>query len=350
MTEKERKLGIWGRFLTLWVALCIGAGIGLGRLFPQISDVLARLEVAGISIPIAILLFAMIYPIMVQISWEEIRKAIRSPKPIGLTLFANWAVKPFTMALFAWLFLSVVFGKFLAPEQIEQYRAGTILLGVAPCTAMVLVWSYLAKGNMAHTLVMTAINSLTMVVLYAPLAVLLLGISGIRVPWDTIALSVTIYIVTPLIAGYFTRREAIRRKGSEWFETKLQPNLGKVSIIALLITLIVLFTYQGHIIVELPAIVGMIALAILVNILVVFGITYLATRIMKLRYADAIPAAIIAGSNHFEVAIAVATTLFGVASGAALATVVGVLTEVPIMLFLVWISRATRNTFPEQLR
>jgi arsenite transporter len=350
MPEKERKLGIWGKFLTLWVALCIGAGIGLGRLFPQLSDTLAELEVAGISIPIAILLFAMIYPIMVQISWEEIRKAIRSPRPIGLTLFANWAVKPFTMALFAWLFLSLVFGRFLTAGQIEQYRAGTILLGVAPCTAMVLVWSYLARGNMAHTLVMTAINSLSMVVLYAPLAVLLLGISGIRVPWDTVALSVTIYIVTPLIAGYLTRRWTIRKKGLEWFEKKMQPNLGKVSIIALLITLIVLFTYQGHIIVELPAIVGMITAAILVNILVVFGITYLAARLMKLRYGDAIPAAIIAGSNHFEVAIAVATTLFGVASGAALATVVGVLTEVPIMLLLVRLSLATRKTFPKHLQ
>jgi ACR3 family arsenite transporter len=311
---------------------------------------LTRLEVAGISIPIAILLFAMIYPIMVQISWEEIRKAIRSPKPIGLTLFANWAVKPFTMALFAWLFLSLIFGRFLTTDQIEQYRAGTILLGVAPCTAMVLVWSYLARGNMGHTLVMTAINSLSMVVLYAPLAVLLLGISGIRVPWDTIAFSVAIYIVTPLIAGYFTRREIIRRKGLAWFENKLKPSLGKVSIIALLITLIVLFTYQGHIIVELPGIVGMITLAILVNILVVFGVTYLAARIMKLRYVDAVPAAIIAGSNHFEVAIAVATTLFGVASGAALATVVGVLTEVPIMLLLVWISLTTRKTFPKHLQ
>ena len=350
MPEKERKLGIWGKFLTLWVALCIGAGIGLGRIFPELPDMLTRLEVAGISIPIAILLFAMIYPIMVQISWEEIRKAIRSPKPIGLTLFANWAVKPFTMALFAWLFLSLIFGRFLTPEQIDQYRAGTILLGVAPCTAMVLVWSYLARGNMGHTLVMTAINSLSMVVLYAPLAVLLLGISGIRVPWDTIAFSVAIYIVTPLIAGYFTRREIIKRKGLDWFENKLKPSLGKVSVIALLITLIVLFTYQGHIIVELPAIVGMITLAILVNILVVFGITYLAARIMKLRYADAVPAAIIAGSNHFEVAIAVSTTLFGVASGAALATVVGVLTEVPIMLFLVWISLATRKTSPKHLQ
>jgi len=350
MPEKERKLGIWGKFLTLWVALCIGAGIGLGRLFPELPDMLTRLEVAGISIPIAILLFAMIYPIMVQISWEEIRKAIRSPKPIALTLFANWAVKPFTMALFAWLFLSLIFGRFLTGEQIDQYRAGTILLGVAPCTAMVLVWSYLARGHMGHTLVMTAINSLSMVVLYAPLAVLLLGISGIRVPWDTIAFSVAIYIVTPLIAGYFTRREIIKRKGLDWFENKLKPSLGKVSVIALLITLIVLFTYQGHIIVELPAIVGMITLAILVNILVVFGITYLAARIMKLRYADAVPAAIIAGSNHFEVAIAVSTTLFGVASGAALATVVGVLTEVPIMLFLVWISLATRKTSPKHLQ
>ncbi|MFC1951963.1 ACR3 family arsenite efflux transporter [Chloroflexota bacterium] len=350
MAEKERKLGIWGKYLTLWVALCIGAGIGLGRLFPDFSDVLAELEIANISIPIAILLFAMIYPIMVQISWEEIKKALRSPKPIGLTLFANWAVKPFTMALFAWLFLSVIFGQFLTPEQIEQYRAGTILLGVAPCTAMVLVWSYLAKGNMGHTLVMTAINSLSMVVLYAPLAVLLLGISGISVPWDTIALSVVIYIVTPLIAGYFTRRWTIQKKGLEWFEKKLEPSLGKVSVIALLITLVVLFTYQGHIIVELPAIIGMITLAILVNILVVFGITYLAARIMNLRYADAIPVAIIAGSNHFEVAIAVATTLFGVASGATLATVVGVLTEVPIMLFLVWISLLTRKTFPKHLQ
>jgi ACR3 family arsenite transporter len=350
MAEKERRLGIWGRYLTLWVALCIGSGIGLGRLFPDLSDVLAKIEVANISIPIAILLFAMIYPIMVQISWDEIKKALRSPKPIGLTLFANWAVKPFTMALFAWLFLSVIFGKFLIPEQIEQYRAGIILLGVAPCTAMVLVWSYLAKGNMGHTLVMTAINSLSMVVLYAPLAVLLLGISGISVPWDTIALSVAIYIVTPLIAGYFTRRWTIQKRGLEWFEKKLEPSLGKVSVIALLITLVVLFTYQGHIIVELPAIIGMITLAILANILVVFSITYLAARVMKLRYADAIPAAIIAGSNHFEVAIAVAATLFGVASGAALATVVGVLTEVPIMLLLVWISLLTRKTFPKNLQ
>ncbi|GAI38586.1 unnamed protein product, partial [marine sediment metagenome] len=216
---EERRLSVWEKYLTLWVALCIGAGTALGRVFPQIADILAKLEVAHISIPIAICLFAMIYPIMVQISFEEIKKAVLSPKPIALTLFANWIVKPFTMALFAWLFLSIVFGHFLTPEQIQDYRAGLILLGVAPCTAMVLVWSYLARGNMGHTLVMTAINSLTMVILYAPLAMLLLGISGIRVPWETIALSVAIYIVTPLIAGYLTRSQVIKRKGMEWFRT-----------------------------------------------------------------------------------------------------------------------------------
>ena len=347
MAEKERRLGIWEKYLTIWVALCIVVGTGLGRFFPQISDFLGKLEIAYVSVPIAICLFAMIYPIMVQISWEEIKGALRSPKPIGLTLFANWLIKPFTMALFAWLFLSVTFSHFLTPDEVEQYRSGLILLGVAPCTAMVLMWSYLAKGNMGHTLVMTAINSLAMVVLYVPLAMLLLGISGISVPWDTIAVSVAIYICTPLIAGYITRRQVIRRKGRDWFETKLVPPLGKVSIIALLVTLIVLFCFQGYVIVELPAIIGMITVGILVNILLVFGVIYILARILKLRYEDAAPAAIIAGSNHFEVAIAVATTVFGVQSGAALATVVGVLTEVPIMLSLVWLCRATRRTFPK---
>ena len=347
--EKERRLGLWEKYLSIWVALCILVGTGLGRLFPQISDFLARLEVAHISIPIAICLFAMIYPIMVQISWEEIKGAVRSPRPIALTLFANWAVKPFTMALFAWLFLGVIFANSLTPEQIQDYRAGLILLGVAPCTAMVLVWSYLARGNIGHTLVMTAINSLAMVFLFAPLAMFLLGISGITVPWETIALSVAVYIATPLVAGYITRRQVINRKGVDWFEARLVPKLGKVSIIALLVTLVILFTYQGYIIVELPGIIGMISVGILVNILLVFGITYVVARFLRLSYEDAAPVAIIAGSNHFEVAIAVAVTLFGVASGAALVTVVGVLTEVPIMLGLVWLCRATRGTFRKPL-
>lgn len=345
MQDKERRLGIWERYLTVWVALCIVAGTLVGRTFPIISELLAKLEVAHISIPIAICLFAMIYPIMVQISFGEVKKAVRSPRPILLTLIMNWAIKPFTMALFAWVFLRVVFSAFLDPGEVYQYRAGLILLGVAPCTAMVLMWSYLARGNMAHTLVMTAINSLSMVIFYAPLATFLLGISGISVPWKTIALAVIIYICTPLAAGWITRRVAIRRKGKEWFEQKLIPPLGKTAIIALLITLVVLFTYQGEKIIKLPTLIGMITAGIFVNILVIFGLSYILAKVFRLGYKDAAPTAIIAGSNHFEVAIAVATTLFGVTSGAALATVIGVLTEVPIMLFLVQLCKMTRGFF-----
>ncbi|HDS45582.1 MAG TPA: ACR3 family arsenite efflux transporter [Methanomicrobia archaeon] len=355
MEQQERKLGIWEKYLYVWVILCILAGTLLGRAYPQLAEYLALLEVAHISIPIAICLFAMIYPIMVQICFDDVKRALLTPKPIATTLFMNWAIKPFTMAFFAWLFLTVVFAPYLPQGStltplgeiplIQQYVAGLILLGVAPCTAMVLVWSYLAKGNMAHTLVMTAINSLTMVVLYAPLATVLIGVSGIQVPWMTIALAVLIYICTPLVAGWITRDQAIKRKGMDWFECRCCPALGKISIIALLVTLIVLFTYQGETIVELPAIIGMITVGIFVNILVVFAITYLIAKPIKLGYEDAAPTAIIAGSNHFEVAIAVATTLFGLNSGAALATVVGVLTEVPIMLFLVWLCKRTRGFF-----
>lgn len=254
------------------------------------------------------------------------------------------------MAFFAWLFLSVIFGRFLDSAEIEQYRAGTILLGVAPCTAMVLVWSYLARGNMGHTLVMSAINSLTMVVLYAPLAFTTRHCRYQRALGHYCPFRNHLHRNAPDSRLFYPPVGDTEKGGGEWFEARLEPKLGKVSIIALLITLVVPFIYQGHIIVTLPAIVGMVTLAILVNILVVFGITYLVARIMKLRYADAIPAALIAGSNHFEVAIAVATTLFGVTSGAALATVVGVLTEVPIMLSLVWISLLTRKTFPRHLQ
>ena len=282
---------------------------------------------------------------MVQIDFSQVKKAVRTPKPIITTLVANWAVKPFTMAFFAWLFMGVVFKGFLLPEIAQEYRAGMILLGVAPCTAMVLMWSYLAKGDMAHTLVMTAINSLSMVFLYAPLAQFLLGISGITIPWATIAFSVAVYICLPLLCGYFTRTQTIKRRGIAWFESKLIPSLRTVSIIALLVTLVILFSLQGNIITELPAAVGMIAIGIFCNILLVFALTYLISRPIRLSYEDAAPTAIIAGSNHFEVAVAVATTVFGLSSGAALATVVGVLTEVPFMLFLVWLCRKTRGFF-----
>jgi len=343
--NKERTLGVWEKYLSLWVAFCIGAGIGLGKAFPQISDILGGLTLANISIPVAVCLFLMIYPIMVQIDFSQVVEAVKTPKPIITTLVANWAIKPFTMAFFAWIFVGVVFKDFLSPEVAQEYRAGMILLGVAPCTAMVLMWSYLAEGNMGHTLVMTAINSLSMLVLYAPLAQLLLGISGIIVPWKTIAFSVAIYICLPLLSGYFTRTQAIKRRGSVWFESKLIPPLRTVSIIALLVTLVILFSLQGDIITKIPAAVGMIAIGIFCNILLVFALTYLVSKPIRLSYEDAAPTAIIAGSNHFEVAVAVATTVFGLSSGAALATVVGVLTEVPFMLFLVWLCKRTKRFF-----
>ena len=343
--EQKRSLGIWEKYLTVWVFLCIIAGILLGRLFPGLSTTLSGMEVARVSIPIAICLFFMIYPIMVQIDFRRVAIASRTPRPIAATLIANWGIKPFTMAFFAWLFLSVIFQKFIPPETALEYRAGMILLGVAPCTAMVLMWSYLAKGNMAHTLVMCAVNSLSMVIFYAPLAGLLLGVSGIPIPWATIAFSVLIYICVPLAAGYFTRTISIKQKGLGWFNARIVAPLKIVSVIALLVTLVLLFALQGYVIVSLPGAIAMITAGILANILVVFVLTYIVAKIIGIGYEDAAPSAIIAGSNHFEVAIAVATTLFGVQSGAALATVVGVLTEVPIMLFLVWLCKKTKWFF-----
>ncbi len=342
---KKRGLGLWEKYLTLWVFLCIVVGIALGRIFPDLSVALSKLEIAKVSIPIALCLFWMIYPIMVQIDFRRVAVAGRMPKPIATTLIANWGIKPFTMAFFAWLFLGVIFKNVIPHSAALEYRAGMILLGVAPCTAMVLMWSYLARGNMAHTLVMCAINSLSMVILYAPLSGLLLGVSGIPIPWATIAFSVLIYIGVPLFAGYLTRTISIKKRGLAWFNHRVVAPLKIVAVIALLATLVLIFAFQGHVIVSLPGAIGMITVGIFANIIVVFVLTYLVAKIIGIGYEDAAPSAIIAGSNHFEVAIAVATTLFGVESGAALATVVGVLTEVPIMLFLVWLCKRTKWFF-----
>lgn len=343
--RQSKGLGVWEKYLTLWVFLCIVIGITLGKIFPNLSVFLSELEIAKISIPIAVCLFWMIYPIMVQIDFKRVGIASRTPKPIATTLIANWLIKPFSMAFFAWLFLHVVFRSFIPYETALEYRAGMILLGVAPCTAMVLMWSYLAKGNMAHTLVMCAVNSLSMIILYAPMAGLLLGVSGIPIPWGTIVFSVLVYICIPLFAGYLTRTISIDRKGLGWFTEHVVAPLRIVAVIALLVTLILIFTLQGHVMISLPGAIAMITAGIFVNIIVVFVLTYVVAKIIGIGYEDAAPSALIAGSNHFEVAIAVATTLFGVKSGAALATVVGVLTEVPIMLFLVWLCKRTRWFF-----
>lgn len=342
---EERNLSFFERYLTLWVFLCMGIGIIAGKIFPQIGAFILRFTVADVWIPIAIALFFMIYPIMLRIDFGAVVRAGKTPKPIAITLFVNWAIKPFFMALVAWFFLGVVFRPFIPAGDIKQYIAGIILLGVAPCTAMVLMWGHLARGNQGHNLVMVSINSLAMLVLYAPLAALLLGISGIAIPWDTLALTIAIYIASPLLAGYITRKEVIKRKGINWFENSLLPVMGNLSIIALLFTLILLFSLKGETILRMPLVIAMIAVPLLVEFFVIFAIGYGLSRFFHLSYEDAAPTALIGASNHFEISIATAIMLFGVGSGATLATVVGPLIEVPVMLLLVNICLRTTHWF-----
>ncbi len=344
MTE-EKTLGFFERYLTIWIFACIVIGIVLGKVFPGLSGTLDLMQVHNVSIPIAICLFFMIYPIMVQIDFKQVIKAGKTPRPVITTLVINWAIKPFTMLFFAWFFMDHAFAPYLTELQISQYIAGMILLGVAPCTAMVLVWGYLAKGNQGHTLVMVAINSLIMLFLYAPLARLLLGISAIIVPWETILLSVSMYVGVPLVAGYLSRNYLLEKKGPAWFESSFSPKLHNIAIIALLITLVTLFSLQGSVILEMPLVIAMIAVPLLVQVVFIFFLGYGVAKSIGLKYEDAAPTALIGASNHFEVAIAVAAMLFGINSGAALATVVGVLIEVPVMLWLVNICLKTKNMF-----
>ncbi len=353
--HEERRLSFFEKNLTLWVFLCIFAGILIGRVFPRVPVLLDRFSVYQISIPIAIALFFMMFPIMVKIDFAEVVKAGKTPKPVALTLFMNWAVKPFTMYAIAYFFLGVVFKDLLpgsemlkSGETVELYRSyisGAILLGIAPCTAMVLVWGHLAKGNDGHTLVMVAINSLTMLFLYAPLGGFLLGVNRMPIPWQTIALSVLVYVGLPLILGYYTRKQVILRKGFRWFEEEFLHYLTPVSILALLATLVLLFSFKGELIVNQPQTILLIAVPLFIQTGLIFAITYALARWLRLPYRDAAPSALVGASNHFEVAIATATVLFGISSGAALATVVGVLIEVPVMLFLVRISLWTRRWF-----
>lgn len=356
-----RRLNIFEKYLTLWVFLCIIGGIILGKVAPGIATGLDSLSVYQVSIPIAICLFFMMYPIMVKIDFAEVVKAAKTPKPVVMTLVVNWAIKPFTMYIIAYLFLGVLFRKFLPGTEIiktgqevelwRSYVSGAILLGIAPCTAMVLMWSYLARGNDGLTLVMVAINSLTMLILYAPLGGFLLGVNSMPIPWRTILFSVGIYVALPLIAGYITRKWIIRFKGLIWFNEKFIHYLTPVSIGALLITLILLFSFKGEIIVENPLTIFWIAVPLFIQTVFIFSISFFVfSRLLKLDYKDAAPASMIGASNHFEVAIATATMLFGLSSGAALATVVGVLIEVPVMLMLVAISKRTASSFQNVIK
>jgi len=352
----EKKLSIFERYLTIWVLLCIVGGILLGKVAPDVATMLNDFSIYQVSIPIAVCLFFMMYPIMVKIDFTQVIKSAKTPKPVFLTLFINWAIKPFTMFLISYFFLGYLF-KDLLPgteilangEEVELWRsyiAGTILLGIAPCTAMVLMWGYLAKGNDGLTLVMVAINSLMMLFLYGPLGGLLLNVNSMPVPWQTMLLSVSIYVALPLIAGYLSRKLIIKYKGMEWFNEKFLHWLTPISITALLLTLVLLFSFKGEVIINNPLTILWIAIPLFIQTVFIFSIGYFVfARWLKLSYHDAAPAALIGASNHFEVAIATAVILFGLSSGAALATVVGVLIEVPLMLMLVSLCKRTCHLF-----
>lgn len=385
---KDRQMSsVFERYLTLWIGLCIIGGIFVGKIAPNLATTLdgMSLTVNGapvVSIPIAVCLFFMMYPIMVKIDFSEVIKAGKSGKPVFLTLFINWAIKPFTMYGIALLFLGVVFNKLIGPEATDlvkmpfgldlpvgavygagsvvlsegvkvleiplwrSYFAGCILLGIAPCTAMVLVWGYLSRGNDGLTLVMVAINSLTMLLLYGILGGFLLGVGRLPVPWQALLLSVSIYVVLPLVAGHLSRRWIIESKGEEWFKERFLRVLTPVTIVALLTTLVLLFSFKGEVILNNPLTIVWIAIPLFLQTVLIFGLGYAAAKMMKLPYEDAAPAAMIGASNHFEVAIATSTMLFGLSSGAALATVVGVLIEVPVMLMLVKFCLRTQRYFP----
>jgi arsenite transporter len=345
------------RYLTLWVFLCIGIGIGLGRVFPEVAVALDRVSIHQVSVPIAICLFFMMYPIMVKIDFTQAAQAIRTPKPVILTLVVNWFIKPFTMVVFAQFFLGGLFRSFITGTELirgseialaNSYIAGTILLGIAPCTAMVLMWGYLSYGNQGHTLVMVAVNSLAMLFLYAPLGRWLLAANSLTVPWQTIVLSVFVYVGLPLMAGMYSRHWILKHQGRRWFEQKFLKYLSPIATGALLTTLILLFAFKGELIVNNPFHILLIAVPLFIQTNFIFLISYVAAWKLQLPYEDAAPAALIGASNHFEVAIATAVTLFGLNSGAALATVVGVLIEVPVMLMLVEVCRRTAFWFPRQ--
>ncbi len=351
------QLNIFEKYLTIWVALCIAGGIVLGKLFPGVAQSLDAMSIYNVSIPIAICLFFMMYPIMVKIDFSQAKQAAKSPKPVLLTLVINWLVKPFTMVVFAQFFLGWLFQSFLAETELirgvevtlaNSYIAGAILLGIAPCTAMVLMWGYLSYSNQGHTLVMVAVNSLAMLFLYAPLGKWLLSANNLTVPWETIVLSVLIYVGLPLLAGVYSRYWIFHNKGRRWFEEKFLHYLSPVAITALLLTLVLLFAFKGELIVNNPLHILLIAIPLFIQTNFIFLITYVAGLKLGLDYEDAAPAALIGASNHFEVAIATAVVLFGLNSGAALATVVGVLIEVPVMLMLVKFCKRTANWFPRQ--
>lgn len=343
--EKEKGIGFFERYLTLWVAICIVAGIAVGELLPGIPAALGWFEYANVSIPVAILIWLMIYPMMMKVDFQSIRNVGRKPKGIFITCIVNWLVKPFTMFGIAWVFFHVIFSRWIPEAQSEEYLAGAVLLGAAPCTAMVFVWSYLTKGDAAYTLVQVAVNDLLILVAFAPIVAFLLGVGGIAIPWDTLILSVVLFVVIPLAGGVITRRSVISKKGEDYFNRVFVKKFDNLTICGLLLTLVILFSFQGETILANPLHILLIAIPLILQTFLIFFLAYGWSWASGLPHNVAAPAGMIGASNFFELAVAVAISLFGLQSGAALATVVGVLVEVPVMLTLVRIANRTRPYF-----
>jgi ACR3 family arsenite transporter len=341
-------MGLFERFLTVWVALGIGAGVGLGLLVPGAFQFIAGLEVAHVNLVVAVFIWVMIYPMMIQIDWTSIKNVGRRPRGLMLTLVVNWLIKPFTMAALGVLFFQHLFAPWVDPQSAQEYIAGMILLGVAPCTAMVFVWSQLVKGDANYTLVQVSVNDLIMVFAFAPIAAFLLGVTDITVPWQTLVLATVLYVVLPLLAGMATRA-LLQRQGAQAvgdFTARLKP----WSIGGLIATVVLLFGFQAGTIVAQPLVIALIAVPLILQSYGIFFISALAARWLKLPHSIAAPACLIGTSNFFELAVAVAISLFGLNSGAALATVVGVLVEVPVMLSLVALANRTRHWYPQARR
>jgi len=339
-------MGLFERHLSLWVALCIVSGIALGTLLPGVFQIFADLEYASVNLPIAVLIWLMIYPMMVQVDFAAIRDVGKRPKGLMLTLVVNWLIKPFTMAGLGWLFFRVLFVDLVDPATASEYIAGMILLGVAPCTAMVFVWSQLTRGDANYTLVQVSVNDVIMIFAFAPIAAFLLGVSDISVPWETLLLSVVLYVVLPLLAGYFTRRR-LDAADDPSLLNRLLVTLKPASIAGLMATVVLLFGFQADTILAQPVAIGLIAIPLLIQTYGIFALAYAGARALRLPHSIAAPACMIGTSNFFELAVAVAISLFGLQSGAALATVVGVLVEVPVMLSLVAFTNGTRHWFPK---
>ena len=340
-------LGTFERWLSVWVALAIGAGLLLGNVFPSVFSFLASLEVASVNLPVAVLIWAMVYPMMVSVDFGALRQVGDKPKGLVVTLVVNWLVKPFTMAALGVLFFEHVFAGLIPPDDAQAYLAGVILLGAAPCTAMVFVWSNLTRGDATYTLVQVSVNDVIMVFAFAPIVAFLLGVTDIVVPWDTLLLSVGLYVMLPLIAGYLTRKNLVARGGEtavDAFKARVQP----FSIFGLLVTVVLLFGFQGEVILDRPLVIALIAVPLLIQSYGIFFLAYGTARAWGIPFSVAAPCAMIGTSNFFELAVAVAISLFGLGSGAALATVVGVLVEVPVMLSLVAFANRTQHWFPKE--